>query len=119
MIASAVDHQPAGAEPLQAAEAGELEHVLRDPAERRADEEDRDRRLEDPLAPVEVAELPVDRLRDRRREQVRGDDPRVVVEPAEVADDRRQRGGHDRLVERREQHPERQRGVDDEDLAVA
>ena len=118
MIASALDHQPARAEPLHAAEESELEHVLREAAEHRAGEEDHDRDLEDPLAPVEVAELAVDRLRDRRREQIRGDDPRVVVEPAEVTDDRRQGDRHDRLVERRQQHPERQGAVDHKDLAM-
>jgi len=36
-----------------------------------------------------------------------------MAEPAEVADDGRQRGGHDRLVERGEQQREHQRDVDD------
>ena len=77
-----------------------------------------DRGLEDALAAVEVADLAVQRGRRGRGQQVRGDDPREVVEPAEVADDGRQRGGHDRLVERRQQHAERQPAVDQQDLAV-
>ena len=82
--------QAARAETLERAERDQLGHVLRDPAERRADEEDHDRDLQRHLAPVEVAELPVERPGDRRREQIRGHDPREVLEPAEVADDRRQ-----------------------------
>src|SRR5437764_1098410 len=81
-----------GAEPLQPAERDQLDHVLRQPAENRADEKDDDRRLEELLAPVEIAELPVQRRRDRRREDVRRHDPREMVEASEVADDRRQRG---------------------------
>ena len=61
------------------------------------------------LAPVHVPELPVERRRDGRGEQVRGHDPGEMVEAAEVADDRRQRGRHDRLVERGQEHAEHQR----------
>ena len=80
-----------------------------DAAERRADQEDHDRRLQHDLAAVEVAELAVERARDGRREQVGGHDPRQVLDPAEIADDRRQRGRDDRLVERREQQHQQQR----------
>jgi hypothetical protein len=62
------------------------------PREHRAGDEDRDRRDEDRLAPVEVAELAVERRRDGRGEQVGRDDPRQVVEAAEVAGDGRERG---------------------------
>ena len=103
------DHEAAGADPLQRAEADQLGHRLREPREHRAGEEDQDRDEEDGLAPVHVAELAVDRSRDRRGEQVRGDDPGEVVEPAEVADDGRQRDRHDRLIERGEEHAEHQR----------
>ena len=107
--------QAARAEPLHRAERDQLGHVLRDPAEHRADQEDDDRDLERLLAAVEIAELAVERAGDRRREQVRGHDPREVLEPAEVADDRRQRGRDDRLVERREQDDEHQRAEDQAD----
>ena len=43
--------------PCSARNAISSRHVLREPAERRADEEDDDRRLQHDLAPVEVAEL--------------------------------------------------------------
>src|SRR5262249_55176627 len=99
-------------EPLQRPERDQLRHVLADPAERRADEEDHDRRLQDDLAAVEIAELPVHRPRDGRGEEVGGDDPREVLDAAEVADDRRQRRRDDRLVERREEQDEQQRGED-------
>ena len=107
--------QPAATDPLQGAECDQLAHVLREPAEGRADEEDHDRRLEDDPAPVEVAELAVERPDDGRGEQVRGHDPREMLDPAEVADDRRQRRRHDRLVERREQQDEHQRAEDQTD----
>ena len=71
--------QPAAAEALQRAEGDQLGHVLGDAAQRRADEEDHDRRLQHDLAAVEVAELPVERPGDRRGEQVRGHDPREVL----------------------------------------
>ena len=45
-------------------------HVLAQAAQRRADEEDHDRRLQDDLPAVEVAELAVQRPDDGRREQV-------------------------------------------------
>jgi hypothetical protein len=82
------------------------------PARRRADEEDDQRRLEHELPAVDVAEFPGDRRRDRRGEQVGGDDPRQLLDPAEAADDRRQRGRDDRRVERREQHDQHQRRED-------
>ena len=110
-----VVEQAARAETLQRAERDQLGHVLRDPAERRADQEDDDRDLQRRLAAVEVAELPVERAGDRRREQIRGHDPREVLEPAEIADDRRQRRRDDRLVERREQDDEDQRAEDQAD----
>ena len=91
--------QTAAADPLQCAERDQLAHVLSEPAEYGADEEDHDRRLEDDPAAVEVAELPVHRPDHGRGEQVCGHDPREMLDPAEVADDRRQRRRHDRLVE--------------------
>ena len=108
-------HQPAAAEPLHRAERDQLAHVLREAAERRADEEDHDRRLQHELAAVEVAELAVERAGDGRREQVGGHDPREVLDAAELADDRRQRGRDDRLVERREQQDEHERAEDQAD----
>ena len=106
------DDEPAGADALDRTEADELRHRLTEPREHRAGEEDEDRGLEDGLAPVHVAELPVDRRRHGRREQVRGHDPGEVVEPSEVADDRRQRRRDDGLVERGQEHAEHQRGED-------
>ena len=107
------DHdQPAGAEPLHGAKADQLPHALREAAERRADEEDHDRGLEDDLAPVEIAELAVERPGNRRGQQVRRDDPGQMVEPAELADDGRQRRRDDRLVERGQQQDEQERAED-------
>ena len=100
---------------LQRAERDQLGHVLRDPAERRADEEDHDRDLQRHLAAVEIAELPVERPGDGRRKQIRGDDPREVLESTEVADDGRQCRRDDRQVERCEQDDEDQRAEDHAD----
>jgi hypothetical protein len=98
------DHdQPTGAESLEPPEDDQLRDVLADPAERGADQEDDDRRLQHDLPPVLVAELPVHRSSHGRGQQVGGDDPREVRDATEVTDDRRQRGRDDRLVERSEQ----------------
>ena len=106
--------QAAAAEPLDRPEHDQLGHALREAAEGRADEEEHERALQHDLAPIEVAELPVQRRHDRDRQQVGRHDPRDVIEPAEVADDGRERGRDDRLVERREQHREHERGDHDE-----
>ena len=111
-------HQPAAAQPLDRAERDQLGHPLREPAQRRADEEQDQRALQHDLAPVEVAELAVQRRHRRHRQQVGGDHPRQVLEPAELADDRRQRGRDDRLVQRRQQHHQHQAADDDQDAAA-
>ena len=59
--------QPARADALQRAERDQLRHGLREPAQRGADQEDRDRDDEQPPAAVEVAELAVQRDGDRGR----------------------------------------------------
>ncbi len=109
--------EPACAEALDGPEEDELGHVLREAAERRADEEDRDRDHEEGATAVDVAELAVERHRDGRGEHVRGDDPGVAGQPADVADDPRQRSRDDRLVERREHEHRHQPRVDGEDAA--
>src|SRR5437763_712112 len=68
-------HQPARADTLEGAESDEHPHRLRHTAEHRPREEDDDRRLEDALATVEVADLSVKGHRDRRHQDVGGDDP--------------------------------------------
>ena len=112
------DHQPAGADPLQRPEPDQLAHVLRQPRQRRPDEEDDDRRLEELLPAVEVTELAPQRGRDRRGENVGGHHPGQMVQAMQVARDRRQRRGDDRLVERRQEHAEHQRPEDHQDPAV-
>jgi hypothetical protein len=100
------------AQPLDRAEHDQLGHVLADAAERRADEEDHNRRLQHDLPSVQVAELPIERTDNGRGEQIRRDDPRELRDTAEVADDRRQRRGNDRLIQRREQQHQQQRSED-------
>jgi hypothetical protein len=112
-------HQAAGAEALEAAEPDQLAEALRHAAQRGAGQEHGDRGLEEPLAPVQVADAPPQRRRDGRREQVGGHDPRQVVDPAEVADDRRERRRDDRLVQRRQQHRQQQAGEGQREPAVA
>ena len=70
------------------------------------------------LRPSRSPILPQSRGGDGRGEQVRRGDPGDVVQAAEVADDVRQRGGHDGLVERGQQHAEHQAGQDHQHLAV-
>ena len=112
------DHQPAAAEPLDEPERDQLGHPLRQPAQRRAGQEQHQRALQHDLAPVEIAELAVQRRDRGHRQQVRRDDPREVLEPAELLDDRRQRGRHDRLIQRREQHHQHQAADHHQDAAV-
>ena len=107
--------QAAAAEPLERAEGDQLGHVLADPAEGRADQEEHDRALEERLSPVLVAELAVERPGHGGGEQVSGHHPGEVVETAEISDDRRERGRDDRLVERGEQQHEHQRREDQAD----
>ena len=73
------DHQPAAAEALQRAEGDQLVEALALAAQRRADQEHDQAGLQDDLAPVHVAELPVQRRDGGLREQVGGDDPGDVV----------------------------------------
>ena len=51
------DHQSSGTSTLDGATQDEFEHVLREAGKNRTRQEDDDRDLEEPLAPVEVAEL--------------------------------------------------------------
>ena len=99
IVACASAKSPPAPEPLDEAEGDELVHVLREPAESRAEQEERDRDEIQPPPPVDVAELPVEGHGDRHREHVGGDHPRVARQPAEVGDDPRERRRHDRLVE--------------------
>ena len=61
------DYQPAAAEALHDAERDELGQVLGHPAQRRAGEEDDNRRLQHDAAAEEIAELAVKGNDDRRR----------------------------------------------------
>jgi hypothetical protein len=63
------DHEEhAATEPLDRPEDDQLEHALADPAQRGADEEDHDRRLEHDLPAVQVAQLSVQGTADGRGE---------------------------------------------------
>jgi hypothetical protein len=64
------------------------------------------------LRPYWSPSLPYSGVDDGLRQQVRRDDPGQVVQPAQLAHDGRQRGGHDRLVQRREEHAQQQRRED-------
>ena len=82
-------------------------------------EEDDDRRLEEPLTSVLVAELAPQRCRDGRGEQVGNDDPGEVRRAVQVGDDGWQRGRDDRLIQSCQEHPEQQRADDDQHTTVA
>ena len=110
-------HQRAGAEALDPARDHELRHRLRGRADDAAGHEQDDAEDEEQPPAVHVGQAAVDRRRDRRGEHVGGEHPRVVLDAAEVGDDHRQRGGHDRLVERGEQHA--QQHADDGDQRLA
>ena len=67
--------QAAAADALDGAEDDQLAHVLAEPGQGRADQEDDDRDLEDEAPPVEVGDLAPQRRGRRRGEQVGGDHP--------------------------------------------
>ena len=104
--------QPAAAQALQGAERDQLGHVLADSAQHRADQEQHDRRLQQRLSAVQIAELAVQGPGHGRREQVGGHHPGQVRQAAEVAHDGGQRGRDDRLVERGQQQHQHQRRED-------
>src|SRR3954471_6658496 len=113
------DHQPAGADALQGAPRDQPADGVRETAQGGREDEQRRAQLEEALAPEQVAELARQRRRDRVRDQVAGHDPGDLAAAAEVTDDRRERRRDDRLVERRQEHPERDRQEEDVDLASA
>ncbi len=115
IVACARAKSPPAPSPWTIAEGDELLHVLREPAQSGAEQEEGDRHEVELAAPVDVAELPVERNGDRHREHVAGEHPRVVRQTAEVGDDPREGRGDDRLVEAREQQREHQRPVDGQD----
>ena len=113
------DHQTACAQALERAERDQHDHGRADAGQDRAGHEDDDGRLEEDLPAVLVTQLAPERGGHREGQQVRGDHPGDVRAAMEVADDGRQRGGHDRLVERGEQHAEHERADDEQDAAAA
>ena len=88
------------------------------PAQRRADDEDDDRGLEEDLAAVLVAELAPQRRRHRRGQQVRRHDPCQVRAAVQVPHDGGQRRRHDGLVQSGEKHAEQQRTEDQPEPAL-
>ena len=111
------DHQPAASESLDGAKRDQLRHVLRETAEGGADQEYHETDLQHDLAPVQVAELPVQRRHDRLSQKVGGHDPGQLLEAAELADDRRECRRDDRAVERGEQHHQHEAGEHDVQVA--
>src|SRR5690606_14538798 len=106
------------ADTLDGAEEDQLRHVLRETAERGADEEDDDRELVDALPAIQVGDLAPERRRGGRRQQVGSDDPRKVLQPAKVAGDPWQGDADDGLVQRREEGAGHDPEHDADDLFV-
>ena len=96
-------------EALDAAEQDQHRHVLRQPGQGRADQEDDHADHQQRLAAVEVGQLAVERDGDGRGQQVDREDPVVVLVATEVGHDPRQRGPHDCLVECPEEQGEHDR----------
>src|SRR5262249_42272742 len=82
-------HKPARPDALEAAADYELQHRLRGAGQDRADHEDDDRGLIEPLAAVEVADFAINWDSDRRSEQIGRYYPREVLQAVELADDSR------------------------------
>src|SRR4051812_5058992 len=111
------DHQPPGADALDGAPRDQPADGVGESAQGGREDEQRRAQLEEALAPEQVAELARQRRRDRVRDQVAGHDPGDLAAAAEVTDDRRERRRDNRLVECRQEHPERDRQEEDVDLA--
>jgi hypothetical protein len=111
-------NQAASAKPLQSARQNKRQHGRRERAGGRADHEDGDAGEQGHAPPVDVAELAVERRHGRRGEEVGRDDPGQVRDIVQVAPDRRQGGGDDRLIERRQQHRQHDADYDRPDLGV-
>ena len=107
------DRDSAAADPLQGARSHQHGHRMGQPAGHRSDDEEHHRGLEHPFAAEQIPELADQRGDDRRRQQIAGDNPGLTAGVAQVGDDRRQRGGNDRLVQRREQHAQHDRDEDE------
>ena len=95
--------QAGRADALRDARDGELGDVLRETAEQRRDEEQREARQEDQARTDEVGELAEHRQQHRAREGVRDDDPAHLLDGAEFAGDRRERRGDHGVIERTEE----------------
>src|SRR5689334_835649 len=67
--------ETAPTEPLDGPEEDQLGHVPAQSAERGSEEKQNDRALENPFAPIEITELPVERGDDGLGEEVCGDNP--------------------------------------------
>ena len=111
-------HEAARAEALDHAHGDEGRGVLGEARDRRADDEQADRRHEQRLAVHQVGELAPDRGRDGGGEQARGDDPGVGgLVAAEVGDDERHRGRDDRAGDDGDEHRHDEAGDGDDHLA--
>ncbi len=74
-------HQAAAAEPLQAAHQHQLGHILRQPAERGADEKQPNRHLQHDFAAEQIAKFTVQRHRDGGAEDIGGDHQESLSSP--------------------------------------
>ncbi len=109
-------HDAAAAEALKPARQDQHRHVRRDRAQHRARDEQTERDDDHDAAAIDVAER-AEHRRDRGRgEQVGRDHPGEIGDVLELAPDGRQRGRHDGLVERGEEHRQHQADDDGADL---
>ena len=96
------DNEATAAESLDDAAGDEEQHRSAEAAERRANQKDPDGGLEYALPPIQISELSVQRNGDRLGEEVGRHDPRQALHAPELSHDRRQGGGDNRRIERRE-----------------
>jgi len=98
--------QPAAAEALEGAGDDQDQHAGRERARGRTGDEHADGDQQRDAPANDVAELAVDRRNHGCGEQIGGHHPGQQLIIAELAPDRGQRGRHDGLIERRDQHRE-------------
>ena len=112
-------HDAAAADALQAAAEDQHQHARRGGAGGRARHEHAERHQHHAAPAVNVAELAVERRDHGRGQQISDHHPGQILEIVEGAADGRQRRRHDGLVQRAEEHRQRQAADDGDDFAPA
>ncbi len=102
-------HQPTATEPLQQPRTRQHQDTARGGTERRGSHEHADRHEHHAPAPERIAKPAIDRRGDRVGHQIRHNDPGDPLHLAQGSGNVRQRGRHNGLVQRRQEHRQHDR----------